>query len=186
MKKILMLSVAVLTMCGFSTAWCGSLLRTGKHVKTLAENTNLSQEERAAQPHGWGYLFAAPGAVVSGDAAIGTGHLGGGFEGVLYKGLGLGAELGYLAAMKAFGEGIGVFSINGAYHFEGSAKTTPFVTFGYSRAFRGENIKLWNIGIGMNCWSDRTSALRLELRDHLMLDEETVHFLGFRLGLSFR
>jgi hypothetical protein len=187
MKKIVTVTVAMLTACGFSAAWGDApTFRVSRDMKAVTEKTSLSQTERADHPHGWGYLFAAPGAVVSGDDAVGTGHIGGGFEGVLYKGLGVGAEVGYLAAMEAFGEGVGVFSINGAYHFEGSSEVTPFVTFGYSRAFRGESIKLWNVGIGMNFWSAKNSALRVELRDHFMLDEGALHFLGLRLGLSFR
>ena len=92
-----------------------------------------------AQPekdyHGHAYIFVAPGGATGGGSTTGMLHLGGGGEGLFYKGLGVGGELGYLAPTRSFKDGVGVFSVNGAYHFVNSEKPrklVPFVTVGYS------------------------------------------------------
>lgn len=64
--------------------------------------------------------------------------IGGGGEGLLYKGLGVNADLGYRFSREEFSSGIGLASLNGCYHFVNRAKPAklvPFVTAGYAIAF---------------------------------------------------
>ena len=135
---------------------------------------------------GQGYVFVAPG-VFAGEVA--TLHIGGGGEGLVYKGLGVGGEIGYLGIVDDLGEGFGVLSSNVSYHFTNatrSGKFAPFVTSGVSMLFRGRVAPAINIGGGMNWWFKDRVGLRVEIRDHVIVTDGAPHFLGIRIGLAFR
>lgn len=154
----------------------------------LAAAPGLLVAQAASERRGQGYVFVAPGAVAD-DGAVGTLHVGVGGEGLVYKGLGVGAEIGYLGLTRGLGNGIGVFSANGSYHFRNvtsSGKLVPFVTGGYSLLFRGEAINAANFGGGINYWFHDRVGLRLEFRDHLPAHADLSHYVGFRFGLAFR
>lgn len=139
-----------------------------------------------------GYIFAAPGAVsarfLSARASTATVQVGGGFEGALGKGVGIGAELGALFPRENVSDVVGIVSANGYYHFLHShQKADPFFTAGYSLGFRGERANLFNFGGGVNYWFISHLGLKAELRDHVWKpDNATVHAWGFRFGLAFR
>ena len=136
-----------------------------------------------AQHRGQGYVFAAPGGVErGGDATL---HFGVGGEGLIYKGLGAGAELGFMGPPRYMEEGFGVFSVNGSYHFRRDQKLVPFVTSGYSLFFRNGSASLVNFGGGGHYWFHDRLGLRVEFRDHVQ-PNPTVNFWEFRFGLSFR
>ena len=52
--------------------------------------------------------------------------------------------------------------------------------------FRGSAVNSINIGGGANWWFKDRIGLRLELRDHIPLRFESIHFFGVRIGLAFR
>lgn len=136
---------------------------------------------------GHGYVFFAPG--TTSPETLGTAHIGAGGEARACKGLGVGAELGYLASWRSFGDGIGTFSANVSYHFRpgnGERKVVPFVTGGYTLFFRSGTANGFNFGGGVNYWFHNRVGLRLEFRDNVWTTYSTVHWLGFRVGLSFR
>jgi hypothetical protein len=136
---------------------------------------------------GWGYVFAGAGAVTD-DGAVPLIHLGGGGEGLIHKGFGVGAEIGYLAAVEESSEGAGLFSANVAYHFNGddpSRKVSPFVTGGYSVVFRDFASHGGNFGGGVQWWVRDRVALRFEFRDHIF-SSDSPHVVMFRFGVSFR
>lgn len=134
---------------------------------------------------GQGYFFVAPGAASPGN--WGTLHFGGGGQGFVYKGLGIGAELGLLAPRECIREGIGVFSANGSYHFNRSAKLVPFVTGGYSLGFRSGVINGMNFGVGVEYWFKPRVGLHLEFRDHLQPQYiSDGHLWGIRIGVALR
>ncbi len=139
-------------------------------------------------PRGQGYVFFAPGAVSAG-ATQGTYHVGAGGEGFIYKGLGAGAELGYLSPWDTWRGGLGVASVDGSYHFrrpEKDAKLVPFVTSGYTLMWHSGSANLFNFGGGVNYWFRKHWGLRLEFRDHVWPNSPTAHYWGFRVGLAFR
>jgi hypothetical protein len=145
----------------------------------------------SAQATGWyggqGYAFFAPG--VTSPGGTGTVHLGGGGEVMVYRGLGLGAELGYLAPWRSFSDGLGVFSPNVSYHLlpaAGDGKVEPFVTGGYTLLFRSGTVNGFNFGGGINYWLKEHVGLRFEVRDNVGVDGATTHFVGFRVGVAFR
>lgn len=135
---------------------------------------------------GQGYAFVAPGSTSDGGSTL---HFGIGGEGLVYKGLGVGGEIGYLGATRSLNEGFGVLSPDVSYHFlnaSKSGKLVPFVTGGYSLLFRSGVAHAGNFGGGVSYWFKDRVGLRLEFRDHVPAHADLGHFFGFRIGLAFR
>lgn len=134
---------------------------------------------------GQGYAFFAPSAVISEGVYAGTASFGGGGEFILYKGIGAGADLAYISPWGDFSDGIGMFSLNASCHFNRAGKVSPFVTAGYSLAFRSGHADLFNFGGGAHWWFGEGVGLRLEFRDHVQAGYNT-HLMQARIGFSFR
>ena len=153
--------------------------------------STLVPAQETARPQALGYVYAAPGFATSGGEATRTLQFGGGGEARIYKGLGAGADVGYLFHPSSLKEGFGLFSANGSYHFEtigSQQKVVPFVTSGYSLAFRSGTANLYNFGGGIDYWFSNKAGLRLEARDHVWPGngDPTGHFVSFRIGLLAR
>ena len=146
----------------------------------------LGSAQSYGEHHGQGYAYFAPGA--SSPGGSGTIQMGGGGEGLVYKGVGLGGELGYLVPWQSFTHGLGVVSFDGSYHFNRSQKLVPFVSCGYTLFFRSGAVNGINFGGGVNYWFRERVGLRLEFRDQVGIELEgpSSHFYGLRVGLSFR
>ncbi len=143
----------------------------------------------AQEPKGQGYVFAGPGVRKAPASSDGLVHVGGGGEGFVYKGLGLGAEIGYAFPSERVNAGIGIGSANVSYHFrEATAgrKLVPFLTGGASVGFRRGTVGLANYGGGLTCWLKENLGLRFEVRDHAEVGPGSVHLVSFRVGISFR
>lgn len=140
--------------------------------------------QSSTERRGWGYMFGGAGAA-TGDFSTGFFSVGAGGEGLVSNGLGLGAEIGYLAPFRQPGEGLGLFSGDVSYHFSRSSKLVPFVTGGYSAIFRSGASQGGNFGGGVQYWMKERVALRLEFRDHVF-SSDSPHLVQFRVGLSFR
>lgn len=129
---------------------------------------------------GQGYLFFGPGSYTAM-------HFGGGGEGLVYKGLGVGGEIGYVFPREAFVYGVGLLSVNTSYHWNAGThwKIQPFVTGGYSFLFRGESENRLNFGGGLTYWMANHAGLRVEYRQY-----EAVSYRNslreVRLGLALR
>ena len=90
-------------------------------VAVSAQTASTKATPSANEPgHSYGYVFAAPGGTSGGGG--GTLHIGGGGEGVFKNGAGIGAELGYVSPFESVRDGLGLFSINGSYHFLKSSR----------------------------------------------------------------
>jgi hypothetical protein len=135
-----------------------------------------------------GYVFVAPGALTAGGFSNGTLHVGGGGEHVFNNRIGLGAELGAVGRWNNYHTAIGMFSVNGSYHFRDRDKWDPFVTGGYSLGFRSGTLNFGNFGGGLNYWFRERLGLRFEVRDHLHISDRApnLHYWGLRVGLAFR
>jgi len=154
---------------------------------TLAHGVALAQSS-SNSARGWGYFVGGVGATAGNGSSTATFQVAGGGEGLVYKGLGFGAEVGYLAPFRGAGEGFGILSVNPAYHFRSassSGKVVPFVTGGFSLGFRNGTVGGGNFGGGVQYWMKDHVALRVEFRDHIF-SSDTQHFFQFRVGLSFR
>lgn len=164
----------------------GTMRRLVMVVSFLVLGQAAAFGQTASDARGWGYGFGGVGGASGGSAA--TLHVGGGGEGLVYKGLGMGAEVGYLSAFENLGDGLGILSTNISYHFVKPAsnqKLVPFVTGGFSLAFRNGTSGGGNFGGGVQYWVRPHLGLRFEFRDHVF-SSDTPHLYGFRVGLSFR
>ncbi|HKQ92839.1 MAG TPA: hypothetical protein VJZ77_19420 [Blastocatellia bacterium] len=155
-------------------------------VILLAVLLPLAAAAQSKEWRGQGYAFVAPTSTTEGGFGL---HIGGGGEGLVYKGLGVGGEIGYVGSADGLRDGFGVLSTDISYHFTKATKSrkfAPFVTSGYSMLFRSSAVNSINIGGGANWWFKDRIGLRLELRDHIPLRSEAIHFFGVRIGLAFR
>ncbi|MBI3934414.1 MAG: hypothetical protein HY316_06950 [Acidobacteria bacterium] len=148
--------------------------------------------QETALPRGMGYFFVAPGFVATSGEQTGTLQIGGGGECRIFKGLAVGAELGGLGplgtATWASTSGMGVFSLNGYYHFANATpggKMIPFITAGYTGVGSTEWAERWfNVGGGADYWVKNRVGLRVEFRDQVDANHsEPIHFAGVRVGL---
>ena len=149
----------------------------------LVASAQVRGEKRAM-----GYAFVAPGGT-AGDGSAFTVHYGGGGEALVFRGLGLGVELGSVAPISIDAGNVGIFSTNLSYNFGergGSKRAVPFVTSGYSRRFGYEQeVSGVNVGAGLHYWATDHLGVRLEFRDH-HFSRGVLNFYGVRLGVAFR
>jgi len=162
------------------------MMRKSFFVILLVVLLPLAAAAQSKDRRGQGYFFVAPTATTSGDFGL---HIGGGGEGLVYKGLGVGGEIGYLGASRELSRGIGVLSPDVSYNFTKASKSgkfAPFVTGGYTLLVGSDALHAANVGGGMNWWFKDHLGLRLEFRDHVTLQFGSAHFFGVRIGLAFR
>ncbi len=158
-------------------------------LSAVAQAQSVSNTASQADVYGrhyfQGYLFAAPGTYVGFSESTATMHVGGGGEALLYKGLGLGAEMGVLWALRG-SEPLGLFSVDGSYHFSRQRKFSPFLVGGYSVTSGEGTRNLVNYGGGVHYWFREKMGIRLEFRDHLYTDGTERHILSFRIAFALR
>jgi hypothetical protein len=153
----------------------------------LCSLTGLAAAQTSREYRGQGYGFVGIGGTngVS-DTSV---HAGAGGEGFVHEGFGVGGEIGFIGSTRDFGRGFGIASGNASYHFKNasaSGRLVPFVTGGYSVAFRGQGAHGANFGAGVSYWFSDRAGLRAEFRDHVIDIDRTAHFYGFRIGITFR
>lgn len=177
------------------TAMPGLMLAQGNSTpaspsQTSTNNSSSQSSGNSGSGHrGYGYVFAAPGGIVSPDGQAATLHFGVGGEGLIKGGFGVGGEIGGLTYVRSFSSGIGVFSAGANYHFlnaSKSGKVVPFVNGGYTLFFRDGVANGAHFGGGVNYWFKERVGLRFEVRDHFAVLYPEAHYVGFRLGLTFR
>jgi hypothetical protein len=143
------------------------------------------------------YVFAGPGGISAGGETGKVLYGGMGAEVTVGSGIGLGAEAGVIRQVSQGWHGVlGIASANVYYHFiHGLDRSDPFVTVGYSSAFRGAHqeagqdrgqANLLNFGGGLNYWFQPNLGLKLEFRDHLRPKRgPNADYWSFRFGLTF-
>src|SRR5262245_58801574 len=176
----------------------------GGHMKTLIYTAQLlialslpALAQTSNSSRGQGYLFFAPGVAkgnsrlppeAPGQTARASIHIGGGGEGFVYKGIGLGAEIGAVGPWSDFGDNaFGMGSANLSFHFLPGAserKLEPFVSIGYTLFFRAGVTHGVNAGVGINQWLNKKVALRFEVRDNV--EGGHGHLIGFRIGVTLK
>jgi opacity protein-like surface antigen len=164
----------------------------------ILASTGASAQDTQPRYRGQGYVVFGLGP--SFQDQFGRGHfvkyVGGGGEGFLFKGIGLGAEAGY----AHWGEGVDhnawIASADFSYHFARTApkgKIDPFVLAGatlYAPTEHGERgAPAANFGGGVNIWLRDHAGLRLEARHHYQYEVEFgpgANYLSIRIGVTFR
>lgn len=146
------------------------------------------EQKKQEKALGQGYLFVAPGATLYKGEMAGNFQYGGGGEINLYKGLGVGGEIGYLSSIRSMRAGVGVFSVNGLYSFkiDRRDKLVPFITGGYSMRCRHRFEDAINFGGGINYWLSDKIGLRIEIRDYFHPKHLETHMVQSRIGIAFR
>ncbi len=144
----------------------------------------LAQASEAA-PKSWGSVFYGIGGATDGDHSTGIHHLGVGVESLIGGGLGVGAELGWVAPFDGLADGLGIFSPGVVYAFGPGRRTVPFVVGGYSLFFRSGTAHGVYLGAGLNHWVGRRWGLRLEGRNQIMV-QHNIHFIEGRVALILR
>jgi hypothetical protein len=152
-------------------------------IAVLILSQGLALGQTSGERKGWGYIFGGVGGRdgVGSNAVV---NVGGGGEGIIAGGFGVGGELGYLASTRDTSNGFGLGSVNLSYHFNRAQKLVPFVTGGGSVGFRGGATGGGNIGGGVHYWMSDNVGLRLEVRDFIF-SSDSPNTVVFRVGLSF-
>src|SRR5262245_66245756 len=99
------------------------MMRKTYFVILLVVLAPIAAAAQSGDRRGQGYAFVAPTASTGGGSGL---HFGAGGEGLVYKGLGVGAEDGYVAAARELGGGIGVLTSNGSYNFKAARREGKF------------------------------------------------------------
>ena len=133
---------------------------------------------------GQAFLFASPVAMSQVGSAIF--EFGGGYDWLVYEGLGVGGEV------SVMGDGysaIGTAGVNVSYHFVPSGPgLEPFVVGGLSFGSgpeAGLSGYTWaTAGGGLNYWFDNGMAIRVEVRGRFDVQYDS-HAVGVRVGVTF-
>jgi hypothetical protein len=147
----------------------------------------FAQHEGKGQWHAFG--------AVGGWTGIGGVQTGAGIGGerLLFKGLAIGFDVQGFGTRR-YRENYGgvVLTTNGSYHFKNitsSGKVVPFGTAGLSSiALCGDGCGGtggFNVGGGVNYWFKPNRGLRLEVRDHVLVEYGPMHKWETRIGFSF-
>jgi hypothetical protein len=155
----------------------------------LAILSVLAASAASAQvPKGQGYVFQGFGSTGYDRWATATGATGGGAEGVFWKGLGAGGEIGAYYPIRSFRSVIGLASASATYHFTAGREDTkwdPFIVGGYTLFFRSSSISGFHAGGGLTYWFHRRIGARVEFRDQRSV-REGIGFPTVRFGVSLR
>lgn len=150
--------------------------------------------QAAAAQHSHGYVFAGA-ATIPGRSAFTFWQgdyvtLGGGGEGAIGQRFTVGGEVSALLSRRVlFGRNAGVLSVGPGFHFlPRDRKLDPFVNGGFASLVANGAGAMFYFGGGANYWFHRRIGLRFEFRDQVWTPEagERIHFVGGRLGVSFR
>ncbi|MCI0337513.1 MAG: hypothetical protein L0226_08055 [Acidobacteria bacterium] len=149
---------------------------------TASPALTQTPKERGGYGYGFAGLIRSPNGE---DVALNVG-IGG--DGYLYKGFGVGGEIGYVGP-SGFNDGFGILSANASYHFlkvSQSRKLVPFLTGGFSLFFRSRADIGGNFGGGVTYWFKERIGVRLEVRDQIPARSDLGHLPGFRAAVTFR
>lgn len=140
----------------------------------------------AQTPNAQAYIFQGIGSTRYSNG-IALGQTAGGGQGVFWKGLGAGAEIGAVYPYRSLEGAIGIANVSAVYHFTAGRDTKwdPFVAGGYTLLFRSGAASGYHFGGGVTYWFHRHLGVRVEFRDQRARYADFA-FPMARFGLSFR
>jgi hypothetical protein len=147
----------------------------------------LAAAQGSEYSRGHGYFYVAPGVATEWESTV-TLHIGGGAEGFPSKYVGVGADAGYIAQFEDY-TNVSTFSLYAVGRFRPKTsdnRLEPFVAGGYTHFSGLGTPNGINFGGGVNYWFADHVGLRCELRDNARGSRPLHHFVGFRIGLTFR
>ncbi len=154
-------------------------------IVTLLPLMAVAQSRDYSRGHG--YFYVAPGIATEWESSAML-HIGGGVEVFPSKYVGVGADAGYVADFADY-MNPSTFSMYAVGRFRPKTsdnKVEPFVAGGYTHFFHGSTPNGVNFGGGINYWFTNHVGLRLEVRDSAHGSRPLDHFVGFRIGVTFR
>jgi hypothetical protein len=156
---------------------------TGLAFTMLLTTSLLAQSQ--PERRGYGYVYAG---AIGGNDDVGF-TVGGGGDGLVYKGVSIGGDIAMLSPGSRWNRSFGAASVNAGYHFNNASsdgKWVPFVTAGPT-AFFGDGVGIgFNVGGGVNYWFKERLGTRFEFRTHVPGNSDLQGMYGFRVGLTFR
>ncbi len=147
-------------------------------------------EEEFKKPKQTGFVFISPGAFTVNVDARKTIEIGGGYEGFLYKGLGLGFDVGGIQQLSPGSSNwTGITTLYAIYDFQRAAnqKLCPYV-FGGGTAIPASDVSGgYNLGGGVKYWFAKHAGLKLDFRFHARPGNlRTYDDIQARIGIAFR
>jgi hypothetical protein len=117
-------------------------------------------------------------------------RIGGGFQGFLYKGFGIGIDVGGLrVASDQPKHWAAILCLDGIHDFQRSKnqRLSPFVVAGITMASAFNVCCGYNFGGGVHYWAGRHYGFRIEFRDNARVGSlHTYHDPQVRIGLAVR
>ena len=115
---------------------------------------------------------------------------GGGYEGFLHKGFGLGFDIGVGSPLSDSASGLaGILTLNAIYDFQRTAnqKFCPFVAGGLTALMPNDAGGGFNVGGGVKYWFAKHAGLRIDFRFHARPGRlHTYQDVQARIGIAFR
>ena len=159
----------------------------------LLMTASADAQEEFRKPKKTGFAFFAPGVIAVNVKPwnVPSYEIGGGFEGYLHKGFGLGVDAGslYIDDPYALKRWTYLLCVYGTYDFQRTAaqKLSPFLVAGVSLAPQFDVGGGYHFGGGVKYWFGEHLGLRLEFRDHGRVGALHIyHDVQGRIGIMFR
>jgi len=154
----------------------------------LLAHPALAQDPAPYRYRGNGHAYFATGACQHGYLHLGAG---GGGEALVWRGVALGGEAGFMVFNDNRSQPIGLFATTAGYHFGNRSRLTgasPFVNVAWVGVGTGGSewgtTAYGGIGGGVNYWFKPKLGMRVEGRLHALGAGEALFI--FRLGVAFR
>ena len=156
--------------------------------RALMVGLALTVAAAAQEYKGHGYVYTSVDKPSPGNFAD-LMSVGGGGEGLVWKGLTVGGDIGYLFPRVSAQSGVGMLSLDGGWTFvdrQKPGRIVPFLMAGYTLAFRSGTANLMNLGGGVAWWFTHHLALRTEVRTYVYTQGGGAFDTALRIGLQFR
>jgi len=145
------------------------------------------------KPRRSSYFFVAPGAISINVEPFrqSSFQIGGGYEGFIYRGLGIGIDGGALrvATPGTLQKWTGMLSLDAIYDFQRASgqKLCPFIAAGFTAIPQFDVGGGYNVGGGIKYWFAERSGLKVEFRFHARPgDLHTYDDIQARIGIAIR
>ena len=154
--------------------------------------STASAQNEFKKPRRSGYCFVAPGAIsVNVASSQSSFQVGGGYEGFIYRGLGIGIDGGALrvASQGTSRKWTGMLSLDAIYDFQRATKQKlcPFVAAGLTVIPEFDVGGGYNFGGGIKYWFAERYGLKVEFRFHARPGAlHTYDDVQARIGLAIR
>jgi hypothetical protein len=149
-------------------------------------------QDQFKKPWQSGYFFVAPGSISINTDSQSSVQVGGGYEGFIYKGLGMEFDAGAFYVAPRYVNSrkwTGMLSLDAVYDFQRSdkQKLSPFIAVGLTAIPAFDVSAGYNFGGGIKYWLQERIGLKAEFRFHVRPGQlRTYQDIQSRIGVAFR